>query len=470
MASKIARPTANTLNKLHSRLVGILGESKVSTARAVLEQHGKDLTYHPVMAPDIVCFPGTTDEVSKVVKACAEDRVPIVPFGAGTSLEGHITAPFGGVSLDLSRNMTQIKNVRVEDLDCTVQAGVTRNQLNAHLKDTGLFFSVDPGADATLGGMVSTRASGTTAVRYGTMRDVTVNLEVVLPSGEVIQTTKRSRKTSAGYNLTSLMVGAEGTLGVVTEATLRLQGVPAAVCAASCAFPNLESAVMCSQLIIQAGIPIARCEFLDEECVKAVNKDSHLGQREVPTLFLEFHGASESALKEQVDMVQQMALDFGGEEFHMTFAPEDRTRLWKARHHAWHACTALKPDALAWSSDVCVPISKLAECVSETKKDIENAKLLAPIVGHVGDGNFHCFFIISKNDPSELDRAKIVNERMVRRAISLDGTITGEHGIGIGKQKYLIEELGPVAVDVMRAVKNAIDPLGIMNPGKIFST
>ncbi|MGJ3258442.1 MAG: FAD-binding oxidoreductase [Rhodospirillales bacterium] len=451
-------------DQLLDALRRIVGD-RVSTADAVREQHGKDESFHPCIPPDAVVFAQSTDEVSRVVAACAERGVPIVPFGTGTSLEGHVAALEGGVCIDVSQ-MNEVLAVNAEDLDCRVQPGVTRKQLNEYLRDTGLFFPIDPGADASLGGMTATRASGTNAVRYGTMRENVLSLEVVLADGRVIRTAKRAKKTSAGYDLTRLFVGSEGTLGIVTEVTLRLYGIPEAVSAAVCSFPDLESAVNTVILTIQSGVPVARIELLDEVQMDACNRYSDLDYPVQPTLFFEFHG-SERGVVEQVEQVEAIAADFGAAEFKWARKAEDRSRLWQARHDAYYAGIALRPGAKGIATDVCVPISRLAECILETKKDIAESGLIAPIVGHVGDGNFHLVIAVDPDDAEEMARAEALNERMVMRALAMDGTCTGEHGVGYGKIGFLEAEHGE-ALSVMRDIKRALDPGNIMNPGKII--
>lgn len=446
-----------------AELGAILGD-RLSTSMAIREQHGRDESYHPCHAPDAVAFPRSTDEVAAIVKVCAARRVPVIPFGTGTALEGHVAALHGGVCIDTSQ-MKEILAVNVEDMDVTVQAGVTRNQLNTHLRDTGLFFPVDPGADASLGGMTATRASGTNAVRYGTMADCVLGMTVVLADGRVIRTSRRARKSSAGYDLTHLFVGSEGTLGVITEVTLRLFGIPEAIAAAVVSFPDLESTVGAVILTIQSGIPVARIELLDEVQMDAVNRHSKLDYLVQPTLFLEFHG-SEAGVAEQTAAVQRIAGDFGGTGFQWSVLPEERSRLWRARHEAFYAALALRPGCRGVTTDVCVPISRLAECILETKKDIEASFLLAPIVGHVGDGNFHLIILVDPGDPKDMAEAKRLSDRLVMRALAMDGTCTGEHGVGCGKMDFLVHEHGE-AISVMRMVKTALDPDAIMNPGKI---
>jgi D-lactate dehydrogenase (cytochrome) len=406
----------------------------------------------------------STEEVSDAVRVCAEHRAPVIPFGAGSSLEGHLNAPFGGVSIDLSR-MNRILAVHAEDLDCVVEPGVTRKQLNAHLRDTGLFFPIDPGADASLGGMASTRASGTNAVRYGTMKDNVLNLTAVLPDGSVIKTASRAKKTSAGYDLTRLMIGAEGTLGVITELTLRLQGIPQAISAAVCSFPSVDAACRTVIATIQYGIPMARIELLDELQVRACNAYSNLDLPESPALFLEFHGTP-AGVAEQAQEFGALAEEHGGNRFRWETREEDRARLWQARHDAYFAVKGLRPGVSVFPTDVCVPISRLADCVMETKADLAELGLIAPIVGHVGDGNFHLSVLVDTADPQEMRAAETLIGRLAERAIAMDGTCTGEHGVGQGKIRYLEAEAGP-AVELMCAIKRAIDPLNIMNPGKI---
>jgi D-lactate dehydrogenase (cytochrome) len=416
-------------------------------------------------APEAVVFAQTTDEVSQAVRICAEHRVPVIPFGTGTSLEGQVNAPHGGVSLDL-RGMNRVLTVHQEDLDCTVEAGVTRTELNTFLRDTGLFFPIDPGADASLGGMAATRASGTNAVRYGTMKDNVLALTAVMADGTVLRTGRRARKSSAGYDLARLLIGSEGTLGVITELTLKLHGIPEAISGGICPFPSLEAACQAVIATIQSGVPVARIELLDEVQVRACNAYSNLGLRETPTLFLEFHG-SRAGVEEQSETFGAIAEEFGGGPFEWTRNAEERTRLWQARHDAYWAAIQLRPGARAIATDVCVPISRLAECILETRADIERFGLLAPIVGHVGDGNFHLCLLCDMDNPDEVARSDSLMERLVERALAMDGTSTGEHGIGQGKIKYLKAELG-AAVPVMTSIKQALDPLNIMNPGKIL--
>ena len=444
----------------------LLGD-RLSTAAAVREHHGKDVSYHEGAAPDAVAFAASNEEVAEIVRICAGHKVPVVPFGTGTSLEGHIAALAGGVCLDLSQ-MNEILEVNAADLDCRVQAGVTRKQLNEHLRDQGLMFPIDPGADASLGGMTATRASGTNAVRYGTMRENVLGLTVVTADGRVVKTGGRARKSSAGYDLTRLFVGSEGTLGVITEVQLRLHGIPETIASAVCSFETLAGAVDSVIATIQMGIPVARIELLDEVQMAASNCYSDLDYPEQPTLFFEFHG-SEASAKEQAESVAAIAEENGGGAFRWATLAEERNKLWQARHDAYYAALALRPGAGGWATDVCVPISRLAECIAETRRDIDESGLTAPIVGHVGDGNFHLIYLLDKDDPEEIKRAEAHNDRMVMRALALGGTCTGEHGIGYGKMEFLKAEQGE-AVALMRSVKQALDPDNIMNPGKIFSS
>ncbi|MEQ8354859.1 MAG: FAD-linked oxidase C-terminal domain-containing protein [Kiloniellaceae bacterium] len=465
----MAEPAQDLANQPKDPLIealrALLGD-RLSTARAVREHHGKDASYHAMEAPDAVAFAETTEEVSAIVKLCAEHKRPVIAFGTGTSLEGQVQASQGGVCIDLSA-MTAILQVNEADLDCRVQAGVTRKTLNTYLRDTGLFFPIDPGADASLGGMAATSASGTNAVRYGTMRENVMGLTVVLADGRVVRTGGRARKSSAGYDLTRLFVGSEGTLGVITEVQLRLYGIPEAVTAAVCSFDTLAGAVDTVILTIQSGIPVARIELLDELQVKAINDYSKLDYPIKPTLFFEFHG-TEAWAREQAELVGEIAADYGGANFEWATRQEDRTKLWQARHDAYFANLALKPGAQGWATDVCVPISRLAECILETRQDIDETGVLAPIVGHVGDGNFHLTFLIDPEDPEEMAKAEGVNDRMVMRAIAMGGTCTGEHGVGTGKMRFLKAEHGE-ALAVMRQMKMALDPDNIMNPGKVLT-
>ena len=429
-------------------------------------QHGRDESVHAPQPPDGVVMAESTEEVAAVVRLCAEHGVPIIPYGVGSSVEGHVLATRGGISLDLS-GMSQVLAIHAEDGDATVQAGVTRKQLNDALKGTGLFFPIDPGADATIGGMAATRASGTNAVRYGTMRENTLGLEVVLADGRVIRTGGRARKSSAGYDLTRLFVGSEGTLGVITEVTVRLHPLPEAMSSATCAFPDVASAVQTVIQTIQLGVPVARIELLDALTVQAVNRYSKTTLREAPMLFFEFHG-SPTGVEEQAQTVQDIARDNGGQDFEWATRPEDRSRLWQARHDVLFASLNLLPGSRGISTDVCVPISRLAEAIAGTQQDIAASGLIAPIVGHVGDGNFHVVILTTPDDPVQVRAAEALGQRIVERALALDGTCTGEHGIGIGKREFLLAEHGE-GVAVMRSLKATLDPLKLMNPGKIFT-
>ena len=457
---------AAVLGDLHSELAAAVGDTGVSRSADVLRQHGIDESWHRPAPPDIVVYPASTEEVVAVVDVCGRRDVPVIPFGAGTSLEGHVAALHGGVSVDLTR-MNRILRVDVENLDVTVEAGVTRKQLETRLRPDGVFFPVDPGADATVGGMVATGASGTTAVRYGTMRENVLALSVVTAEGRVLRTGTRARKSSAGYDLTRLFVGSEGTLGIIVEATLRVSPTPEAISAAVCSFPTVDAAVACVIETIQLGIPVARIELLDEIELDAVNRRSGLSYAVAPTLFLEFHG-SEAGVAEEAETVAGIAAEHGGGDFVWASGQEERTRLWQARHEGYEAVLALRPGAKGYVTDVCVPISELASCIAETRRDIAEAGLFGPIVGHVGDGNFHVTFLVDPDDAGELARVEEVTERMVRRAIDLGGTCSGEHGIGYGKSRYLPLEHGEEAVGAMRAIKSALDPRGLMNPGKVL--
>jgi D-lactate dehydrogenase (cytochrome) len=449
-----------------AELKALLGE-RVSTSAAVREHHGKDESYFPFALPDAVAYVRTTEEVRDVVGICRRHRVPMIPFGVGTSLEGHILAVQGGVSIDLSQ-MNQVLAVHEEDLDAVVQAGVTRKQLNEHIKHTGLFFPIDPGADATLGGMSATRASGTNAVRYGTMRENVLSLKVVLADGRVLQTSRRAKKSAAGYDLTRLFVGSEGTLGIITEVTVKLYPVQEAMSAAVCAFPTIDAAAKTVIQTLQMGVPVARSELLCATTMAALNRHNKLGYRESPTLLLEFHGSAASVV-EQANLVQEIARDNGGLDFQWATRPEERSKIWEARHHAYFACLQLKPGARAVSTDVCVPISRLAECIAATTTDIERASMPIPLFGHVGDGNFHLVILVDPASAAELEEAKALNGRLVARALAMEGTCTGEHGIGIGKQASLKAELGEDVIDVMRDIKKLFDPDNLMNPGKVVA-
>ena len=448
-----------------AELKQLLG-SRANDSAAVRDHHSRGESYHTPAAPDIVCFPHTTDEVAAILKISARWQVPVIAFGAGTSLEGHVNAIRGGISIDL-REMNNVVRLSVEDLDATVEAGVTRLQLNKALNNTGLAFPVDPGADATIGGMAATRASGTTAVRYGTMRENVLGLTVVLADASIIRTGTRARKSAAGYDLTRLFVGSEGTLGVITEVTVRLHPLPEAVSAATCAFGSIQGAVETVIATIQLGIPVARIELLDEAQMDAVNRYSKTSYPVAPTLFFEFHSDSERHVADQAETVQALALERGGRGFAWASHLEDRERLWQARHHALYAALALRAGAQAWTTDVCVPISRLAECIVETRKDGVGAPFPICLVGHAGDGNFHLIYVLDPDSPSERAEASRLNERMVMRALAMGGTCTGEHGVGIGKMKYLEAEHGP-ALDLMRTIKRALDPDNRMNPGKLL--
>jgi D-lactate dehydrogenase (cytochrome) len=450
---------------LVERLSAMIGP-RATVARSVLEQHGQSEAYHRVLPPDVVVFPETTQEVVEIVRLCASLRMPIIPFGAGTSLEGNTAAVAGGVCIDFAR-MNRVLAIHTGDMDVAAQPGITRKQLNGELRGTGLFFPIDPGADASIGGMTSTRASGTMAVRYGTMKDNVMALEVVLADGRLIRTGKRARKSSAGYDLTRLFVGAEGTLGVITEITLKLHPLPQAISAAVCSFDTLQNAVDTAIAVIQSAVPVARIELVDDVMMRGINNHSKLGYREAPTLFFEFHG-SETGVAEQAEVAEAIAADHGGRGFEWAKAAEQRSRLWHARDNTLYAGLGLRPGARAMITDVCVPVSRLAECLTETRKDADASGLVAPIVGHVGDGNFHMLILIDPANPDDVTRAKALHARMVARAIAMEGTCTGEHGIGLGKIGFLVDELGE-AVDVMRDIKRALDPQGLMNPGKIFA-
>jgi D-lactate dehydrogenase (cytochrome) len=439
--------------------------NRLITSHAVREQHAHTTTWLPTQPPDAVVMAQETADIQDVVRICAKHTVPVIAFGTGTSLEGQVNAPAGGICIDL-HDMNKVLAVHADDLDCVIQPGVTRKALNEHLRDQGVFFPIDPGADASLGGMASTRASGTNAVRYGTMKDNVLALKVVMANGEVMHTARRAKKSSAGYDLTRLIVGAEGTLGVITELTLKLAGIPEAIGAAVCPFPSVEAACNATILTIQSGIPVARIELLDTLQVKASNIYSKLTLPEQPMLVLEFHGTAAS-VAEQSQRFGEIAAELGGGPFEWATKAEDRTRLWQARHDAYWAVRGLRPGAEALATDVCVPLSRLAECVTATQADIAESNVIAPIVGHVGDGNFHLTMMVDMNDPAEVKTAKAFCERLVERALAMDGTCTGEHGVGQGKMKYLEAEHGLPALEAMRAVKRALDPDGIMNPGKI---
>ncbi|MBZ5557914.1 MAG: FAD-binding protein [Acidobacteriia bacterium] len=461
----MSTPTgARGLDAAIADLKQLLG-GRANDSAAVRDHHSHGESYHTPAAPDVVCFPHTTAEVAEILKISARLKIPVVPFGAGTSLEGHVNAIRGGISIDL-REMNGIVRVSVDDLDVTVEAGVTRKQLQKALNNTGLHFPVDPGADATIGGMTATRASGTTAVRYGTMRENVLGLTVVLADGSVIKTGTRARKSSTGYDLTRLFVGSEGTLGVITEVTLRLHPLPEAVSAAICSFDSIDGAVNTVIATIQLGVPVARIELLDETQLDAVNRYSKTDYPVAPTLFFEFHSDSQDHVAGQAKTVQALATERGGHRFQWATRLEDREKLWQARHEALYAALALRPGSRGWTTDVCVPISKLAECVVETRKDNTGASFPICLVGHAGDGNFHLIYVLDPANPAELEEAGRLNDRMVRRALAMGGTCSGEHGVGVGKMKYLDAEHGP-ALEVMRAIKRTLDPDNRMNPGKM---
>jgi len=439
---------------------------RVSTSDVVREHHSHAESWHAPAKPDAVVFPVSTDEVAAIVRTCAEHRVPMIPFGMGSSMEGHVNAVRGGVSIDLTR-MTRVLRLSSDDLDVTVEAGITRKTLDAHLKNTGLMFPIDPGADATIGGMAATRASGTTAVRYGTMRENVLGLTVVLADGRVIRAGSRARKSSSGYDLTRVFVGSEGTLGVITEVTLRLFGRPEAVAAAVCPFASMADAAQAVIEVIQLGIPVARMEIIDETQLALVNRFSKTGYPEAPTLFFEFHGTSQAVVDDQARTVQAIVREHHATGFQWASTPEDRARLWQARHDAYYATVASRPGARAMTTDVCVPISQLAPCILETQADARASTVTAPLVGHAGDGNFHLILVLDPEDADEVSRVSAFSQRLVERALRMGGTCSGEHGVGLGKMKYLRAEHGE-ALDVMRAIKQALDPHGLMNPGKML--
>jgi D-lactate dehydrogenase (cytochrome) len=453
---------ASMLDALRARF----GE-RLSTSAAVREQHGRGESVYDAAPPEAVVFCESTEDVVFVVQQAARHAVPVIPFGVGSSLEGHLLAVQGGVSIDLSR-MDRIVAIDADDLTVTVEAGVTREQLNREIRDTGLFFPIDPGANATLGGMAATRASGTNAVRYGTMKDNVLALTVVTADAKVVRTGTRAKKSSAGYDLTRLFVGSEGTLGVMTEVTLKLYPLPEAVSAAICFFPSIDAAVRTTIQVIQLGVPIARCELLDANAIRAVNRHSQLGLREAPMLLMEFHG-SDASVAEQADTVQAIAKEHQGADFEWARTPEERTRLWSARHQSYFAALQTRPGCRCQSTDTCVPISRLAESINESVAEAEASGIPYWIVGHVGDGNFHLSYLMDPNDAAECAKVEELNVQMVRRALRLEGTCTGEHGIGLHKMPYLIDEAGADAVAMMRGIKHALDPANIMNPGKIFA-
>ena len=465
--NKSTSPTDSTSLKdpCLQELQKLLGE-RLSVSNSVREQHGRDESFHASAPPEAVAFVENNEEVAEIVRICVQHQKPIIPFGTGTSLEGHVAALHGGVCLDVS-GMNKVLEVNENDLDCRVQAGVTRKQLNQHLRNSGLFFPIDPGADASLGGMTATRASGTNAVRYGTMRENVLGLTVVTADGRIIRTGTRARKSSAGYDLTRLFVGSEGTLGIITEIQLRLYGVPEAISAAVCSFETMEGAVNTTISTIQMGIPVARIELLDEVQVDAINRYSDFDYALKPTLFFEFHG-TEAWVREQSEMVKEISTEEGGSDFQWSTQEQEKQKLWEARHNAYYAGLALRPGSKGWATDVCVPISRLADCILETRSDIEESKLTVPLVGHVGDGNFHLLFLIDpENEEEELKLYQSLNDRLIERALRMGGTCTGEHGIGSGKIKYMKAEHGD-SLDLMRQIKQALDPDNLMNPGKML--
>ena len=458
MTSRLPEALCNALRTLFGQ--------RFSQGESTRLQHGRDESVHQPQMPDGVVLAENIEEIVSTVKLCAAHGVPLIPYGVGSSVEGHVLAPGGGISLDLS-GMNQVLAINAEDGDATVQAGVTRKQLNDALKGSGLFFPIDPGADATIGGMAATRASGTNAVRYGTMKDNVLATTTVLADGRIMKTGGRARKSSAGYDLTRLLVGSEGTLGIMAELTVKLYPIPEAISAAVCTFPDIKSAVQTVIQTIQLGVPVARIELLDALSLKAINQFSKTTLAEAPTLFFEFHG-SPAGVEEQAETVQAIAGDLGGANFEWATRPEDRTRLWQARHDAYFACLQLKPGCRCFPTDVCVPISRLAECIAETNEDIAQVSIPIALFGHVGDGNFHLVVLVDPDNVKEMEEAAWISRRVVERAIAMEGTCTGEHGIGLGKRKYLVAEHGEVAVEVMRAVKRALDPAGLLNPGKVL--
>lgn len=460
----VPSPTCHLPDGLILKFRNLLGE-RFTLNRAIREQHGQDESSYPCMAPDAVVWPESTEEASAIIQLCAQHSIPVIPFGAGSSVEGHVLALKGGITIDMSR-MNKVLSIDTQDLCCHVQAGVTREQLNGELAGSGFFFSVDPGADASIGGMVATGASGTNTVRYGTMRDNLLSLTVVLANGEVIRTARRARKSSAGYNLTQLFAGSEGTLGLITEVIVKVHPHPEAVAAAVVNFPDVTAAVDAVISALQMGVPLARAEMLDALSIRAINAYSHTELEEQPTLFLEFCGST-AQVAEQAATVKDIMAEHGGLGFQWADRPEERRRLWTPRHHAYFACLQLRPGSRAVSTDACVPISRLAECVAETVDDIQRSGMLAPVFGHVGDGNFHCVVLVDTLNPDEVEKAEALAHRLVRRAIAMDGTCTGEHGVGIHKIPYLLEEHGNAGVELMRRIKQALDPMCLLNPGKV---
>jgi D-lactate dehydrogenase (cytochrome) len=465
---RLSRPAPASVAAVQQALADRLGADRVSTGADVLAQHGRDESFHPEARPDMVVWPRNLEEAAAVVRIALEHRVPLVPFGAGTSLEGHIAALAGGVSVDM-REMNRIGKPSLDDLDVVVEAGVTRRSLDARLRPEGVFFAVDPGADATIGGMVGTGASGTMTVRYGTMRENVLALTLVNGRGEVVRTHSRARKSSAGYDLTRLMVGSEGTLGLICEATLRVQPIPPATAAAACTFPTLAAAVGCAVMVGQYAIPVARIELADELQIEAINRHDQTSFQVAPTLFLEFHGTSEEDVAGQARETAAIAAECGGGDFAWASDEQERRRLWHARHRAYDAARALRPGSAGLTTDVCVPISALADCVAAAQADIAAHGLIAPIVGHVGDGNFHTCVLVDPSDPEDVRRAEEFHARLVERALAHDGTCTGEHGVGYGKARFLPAEHGAAAVEMMREIKRALDPQGIFNPGKVLA-
>ena len=463
-AVRVISPAAERIQEAVQALKSLLG-TRATTAQAHREHHSTGESYHPPAPPDVVCYPHSTQEVSEILKISAKHQLPVIPFGAGTSLEGHVSALYGGITIDM-REMNKVLRVSVADLDATVEAGLTRVQLNKALENTGVCFYVDPGAEATIGGMTATRASGTTTVRYGTMRENVLGLTVVLADGRIIKTGTRARKSAAGYDLTRLFVGSEGTLGIMTEITLRLHPLPEAVSAAVCAFDTVRGAVDTVIETIQFGTSVARIELLDGSQMEAINRYSKTSYPVMPTLFFEFHGPNERQVSDQAEFVQSLAAEHGGHGFQWATRLEDRDKLWSARHSAYYASLALRPGSKGLIADACVPISRLADCIVETKKDHENAPFPATLLGHVGDGNFHMIYVLDPNSEAELAEAKRLADRIVERALAMGGTCTGEHGIGYGKMKYLEAEHG-AALNTMRAIKRALDPDDRMNPGKM---
>jgi D-lactate dehydrogenase (cytochrome) len=460
-----SRPNPVAIQKALAELAAF--GNRLVTTQAVREQHGNTHSWIPSQPPDAVLFPHSTEEVQRIVRICASHDVPIIAFGTGTAFEGHTNAPFGGVSVDF-RDMNKVLRVYAEDLACVIEPGVTRKALNEHLRDSGLFFPIDPGADASLGGMAATRASGTNAVRYGTMKDNVLALKVVMADGSLMTSSRRAKKSASGYDLTRLMIGSEGTLGIITELTLKLSGIREAIASGVCPFPSVAAACNAAILTIQSGIPVARIELLDALQIKASNAYSKLTLPEVPTLFLEFHG-SDAGVAEQSQRFGEIVAELGGGPFEWAIKTEDRNRLWQARHNGHFAARGLRPDAGVIVTDVCVPISRLAECVTATQREVAQLKLVAPILGHVGDGNFHLTMLVDVHDADEMRRAKLLMERLVELALAMDGTCTGEHGVGQGKMKYLLAEHGPAALAAMAAIKRALDPQNIMNPGKMVT-